>query len=113
MGDLTLDASLEGPPPGRCCYVSPRNLLTKKSEEENPAMQEADINRLLQNALDQANAQHDGSQILQGPTVPLLLPPNHSSLEDIFLSCKARGASIVSPCAYDAPGIPLGQNPRF
>ena len=22
MGDLTLDASLEGPPPGRCCYVS-------------------------------------------------------------------------------------------
>ena len=59
MGDLTLDASLEGPPPGRCCYVSPRNLLTKKSEEENPAMQEADINRLLQNALDQANAQHE------------------------------------------------------
>ena len=31
----------------------------KKSEEENPAMQEADVNRLLQNMLDQANAQHE------------------------------------------------------
>ena len=28
----------------------------KKSEEEDPAMDEADINRFLQNALDQANA---------------------------------------------------------
>ena len=32
----------------------------KKSEEENPAMQEAEINwRLLQNTLDQANAKAD------------------------------------------------------
>ena len=35
---------------------SARKKTPKKSEEENPAMQEADINRLLQNALDQANA---------------------------------------------------------
>ena len=31
----------------------------KRSEEENPAMQEADINRFLQAALDQANARHE------------------------------------------------------
>ena len=30
--------------------------LPKKSEEEDPAMDEADINRFLKNALDQANA---------------------------------------------------------
>ena len=31
----------------------------KKSEEEDPAMQEADFNQLLQNALEQLNAQHE------------------------------------------------------
>ena len=38
---------------------SAKKKTPKKSEEENPAMQEADVNRLLQNMLDQANAQHE------------------------------------------------------
>ena len=38
---------------------SAKKKSPKKSEEENPAMQEADINRLLKDALDQANAQHE------------------------------------------------------
>ena len=44
-----------------------------------------------------------GSQILRCPIVPLLLPPNHSSLEDICLSCKASGASTGS---YHISGMP-------
>ena len=38
---------------------SAKKKTPKKSEEENPAMQEAAINLLLKNALDQANAQHE------------------------------------------------------
>ena len=45
---------------------SPKKKTKEKSPKkrdllvEDPAMQEADINRLLQNALDQANAGHEG-----------------------------------------------------
>ncbi len=38
---------------------SAKKKTRKESEEENPVMQEADINRLLKDALDQANAQHE------------------------------------------------------
>ena len=37
----------------------PKRKHLKKSEEENPAMDEAEINRLVQNALEQAGARAD------------------------------------------------------
>ena len=38
---------------------SPKKKTPKKRDLEDPAMQEADFNRLLKTALDQANAQHE------------------------------------------------------
>ena len=38
---------------------TPGKETPKRSEEENPAMDEAEINRYLKNALDQLNAQHE------------------------------------------------------
>ena len=38
---------------------SAKKKTRKESEEENPVMQEADINRLLKDALDQANAKSE------------------------------------------------------
>ena len=48
---------------------SAKKKTRKESEEENPVMQEADINRLLQNALDQANARHEGLVVFSLSTV--------------------------------------------
>ena len=38
---------------------TPGKETPKRSEEENPAMDEAEINRYMKNALDQLNAQHE------------------------------------------------------
>ena len=38
---------------------SPKKKTPKKRDLEDPAMQEADLNRLLQTALEQAKAQHE------------------------------------------------------
>ena len=58
---------------------SAKKKSPKKSEEENPAMDEAEINRYMKNALDQLNAQNDNNYVDRKPEIPRR-----------FLHCAAR-----------------------